>query len=314
MNKQTFYEQLSDKLSEIGVGDEYISRHLKQFDGYFAGKSDEEIGNEIEKLGSIDRVASRIKRMTDKLIADEQHDGGQSTNTGAGAAVHINDEEEKAEVHNEQAVKPEAPEPVKPAPSASQPMQNEKPEACPVNTELSEASSISDDGISHIWEDESDACVMPSSSDGGQTSSLNKDMLERNTKKFRIIFAVTLPITLAVVFAVAFLFAAAFFAIASLIIFAVALLVALTAVGTVASIFGVIFGVVQMISNVPIGLYECGIGIIIGSLFMFIGILVYNFAVRLMPFAAKKLLIFAKYVVKKAKELYIYLKKECIGA
>ena len=32
-----------------------------------------------------------------------------------------------------------------------------------------------------------------------------------------------------------------------------------------------------------------------------------------MPYAAKWLLVFAKFVVKKLKELYIYLKKECIG-
>lgn len=139
------------------------------------------------------------------------------------------------------------------------------------------------------------------------------ETLKRNTQKFRIIFAATLPLTLAVLLAIAFLFGAAFFAIAVLIIAAVGLLVAMTAAGTLASVFGLIFGVAQMISSMPIGLYECGLSIIIGSSVLFCGILVYNFAVRLMPYAAKWLLVFAKFVVKKLKELYIYLKKECIG-
>mgnify|MGYP000688562030 FL=1 len=67
MDKQTFYAQLAGKLTELGVGEEYINRHLTQFDGYFSDKSDEEVSEEIAKLGSIDRVAARIKRITDKI-------------------------------------------------------------------------------------------------------------------------------------------------------------------------------------------------------------------------------------------------------
>ena len=70
MDKQTFYTQLSEKLSALGVGEEYINRHLNQFDNYFSEKSDEEVSQEISKLGSIDRVAARIKRITEKTALD----------------------------------------------------------------------------------------------------------------------------------------------------------------------------------------------------------------------------------------------------
>ena len=89
MDKQTFYNQLSEKLSEVGVGKEYISRHLRQFDGYFEGKSDEEISAEIDKLGSLDKLATRIKRMTDKLMDDEKREAEIKQNAEASAASYF---------------------------------------------------------------------------------------------------------------------------------------------------------------------------------------------------------------------------------
>ena len=302
MDKQTFYAQLAGKLTELGVGEEYINRHLTQFDGYFSDKSDEEVSEEIAKLGSIDRVAARIKRITDKMISDESQ-----TESPADAVS----------APEESTVKSEAPQPQKPPtqPRKAPPTQDQNsrqappddggtgengnsgsPVPQPVNSRINRPE------VKHVDDFQPVGYTAP-----------DPETLKRNTQKFRIIFAATLPLTLAVLLAIAFLFGAAFFAIAVLIIAAVGLLVAMTAAGTLASVFGLIFGVAQMISSMPIGLYECGLSIIIGSSVLFCGILVYNFAVRLMPYAAKWLLVFAKFVVKKLKELYIYLKKECIG-
>lgn len=112
MDKQTFYAQLAGKLTELGVGEEYINRHLTQFDGYFSDKSDEEVSEEIAKLGSIDRVAARIKRITDKMISDESQ-----TESPADAVS----------APEESTVKSEAPQPPR-EPAARQP---QKPPAQP---------------------------------------------------------------------------------------------------------------------------------------------------------------------------------------
>lgn len=311
MDKQTFYAQLAGKLTELGVGEEYINRHLTQFDGYFSDKSDEEVSEEIAKLGSIDRVAARIKRITDKMISDESQ-----TESPADAVS----------APEESTVKSEAPQPPR-EPAARQPQKPPaQPRKAPSTQDQNSRQAPPDDGGTGENGNSGSPVPQPVNSrinrpevkhvDDFQPvgyTAPDPETLKRNTQKFRIIFAATLPLTLAVLLAIAFLFGAAFFAIAVLIIAAVGLLVAMTAAGTLASVFGLIFGVAQMISSMPIGLYECGLSIIIGSSVLFCGILVYNFAVRLMPYAAKWLLVFAKFVVKKLKELYIYLKKECIG-
>ena len=104
-----------------------------------------------------------------------------------------------------------------------------------------------------------------------------------------------------------------FFGVAIVILISIGTLIFVTAAGTLVSVFGLIFGVSQMINNVPVGLYECGVAIMIGAFALAIGILVYNFAVRFMPLVAKWLIQFVKYVIRKYRELYVNLKKECIG-
>ena len=134
-----------------------------------------------------------------------------------------------------------------------------------------------------------------------------------NALLFWVLFAVTLPLTAALALAVCALFAAAFFAGAALIIASIGVLIALVAGGTGLSLFGIVYGITQLFSSVPEGLYELGLGIIIGGCAMFIGILVYNFAIRLLPFALKYLFVFFRFVVRQAKRLFIFIKKECVG-
>jgi hypothetical protein len=56
------------------------------------------------------------------------------------------------------------------------------------------------------------------------------------------------------------------------------------------SIVGIVYGVVELImSNIPVALFEMGLGIIVGSATMFGGIIVYNIAVRFIPFGMKLL-------------------------
>lgn len=308
MDKQTFYTQLSEKLSELGVSDEYIARHLRQFDSIFSEINDEEIEEKIAQLGSIEHVAARIKRMTDKMISNDEQkkeNGDKDINVSSEEPLSNNQPSEDREkiantekfacdITNNQMSNTIS--------GLKKVDNNEKP---PVNTEP-EADFMEESFLNPEIENVD-----------SQISSLSpppdEETERKNTIKFWLIFALTLPISLSLVFAIVFVFATAFFSIAMLIIVAVALLVAITAVATVTSVFGLIFGVAQALSCLPIGLYECGLSVIIGSLAMFVGILVYNFAVRLMPYAAKWLKIFAKYVYKKLKALYIYLKKECIG-
>lgn len=304
MDKQTFYAELSDRLVRLDVGRDYIERHFKQFDGYFQGKSEEEIAHEIEKLGDLDRVAARIKRMTDKIRTEEavaketkeksQIEKGMSVDrippavdveSDSQAATEVTVEEEQDVFVKKASGKPIGQPPVSVAENDNSALASGK-----------KRGSHDDSYLNRITE------AVP-----------DEETIRKNRTKFWVLFALTLPITAAILAATGAVFAFVFFIIAVLIIASVAALVAVTAAGTLISLFGLIFGAAQMLSAVPIGLYECGLAIMIGSAAMFVGILIYNFAVRLLPFAARWLLIFMRFVFKKYRQLFVFLKREVIG-
>jgi len=331
MDKKTFYAELTKRLDVLGVSRELVERHIKQFDSYFEGKNEDEIRSEIERLGDLDRVAARIKRMTDKLAEREMMESSTEnapTETASTESVDVQKEPAFVSIPSETVVAEEnggsEPEPVDEASSADD----------------AQESSVSDDDVitftpvrrSDVYRDEMTAgdaeqeAELPNPVYEGRkrgetepevsdqdSPSIDENALRKRRTLFWTIFVLTLPFTLALCGVGAALFAIVFFAIAVLMIGLIAILVGITAIATLVSVFGIIFGVSQMLSSLPIGLYECGLAIVFGSLSMFVGILIYNVAVRLLPFAAKWLLVFFKYLCRKIKQLFIYLKKECIG-
>ena len=90
---------------------------------------------------------------------------------------------------------------------------------------------------------------------------------------------------------------------------AVGALVVLVGGGAAVSLVGIIYGVTQLFVSVPVGLYEIGIGVIVAGGVMFAGILVYNFAVRLVPFVMKLWWKLFMYVLVKLKWLFDFLRK-----
>ena len=348
MDKKTFYAALSEKLAILGVSRDYIERHIRQFDGYFEGQTEEEIASDIDKLGDLDRVAARIKRMTDKMAEQEgtasrSDSVNETVPSESGAAPQKNDEptdikktasESKTaasddEIYEEVDIrKDKMSEELDHAVDQivdDAPDNNFVIEENPDETNLKNGFDSREEYAD--YEEEQLSFFTPRSSDdipsvGGYRGEnddrivreeWDEDTFRKRLIKFRLLFVATLPITLAVLAITAVFFAVVFFAIAVLIIAVVAALVAVTALGTLVSVFGLIFGIAQMLSQLPIGLYECGLSIIFGASALFVGILLYNIAVRLLPFAGKWLWVFVKFVFRKYKELYVFLKRGVIG-
>ena len=304
MDKQTFYAELSERLLNVGLSHEYIERHLAQFDGYFKGKSDAEIEVEIEKLGNLDKVAARIKRMTEKAISDAKEELESKETEVAAEPVIINRDDD--EIETDSSTDDSLAEPDFDADDDVVVFEGTGDNEAQVDESISDNA-----GESHGTKR---GHLVPAEEDTSITSApIDSEIIEKNRRKFWIIFAATLPITLAILAGTAVCFGLMFFALAIVVLMSIGALIFVTAAGTLVSVFGLIFGVSQMISSVPIGLYECGVSIMIGAFALAIGILVYNFAVRFMPIVAKWLLKFVRYVIRKYRELYIHLKKECIG-
>lgn len=304
MDKQTFYAELTERLLKIGLSHEYIDRHLVQFDGYFKGKSDDEIEAEIAKLGDLDRVAARIKRMTEKAIKDAQLENS--------AKSQSNKQIQEENIPDEGTVKADS-ESTQPDNSSEEIQDDDVVVFEPVDEKEHEIENVSREPISEPHGTKRGEIAMTDNNDSISSAPIDPELIEQNRRKFWTMFAVALPVTLAVIAGTVFGFGLMFFAVALVILMSICTLIFVTAAGTLVSVFGLIFGVSQMISNVPIGLYECGVAIMIGAFSLAIGILVYNFAVRFMPIVAKWLLNFVHYVIRKYREIYVNLKKECIG-
>ncbi len=300
MDKQTFYAELTERLLNIGLSHEFIDRHLAQFDGYFKGKNDAEIEAEIAKLGDLDKVAARIKRMTEKAIKEAEQENASKQQ----APVIVNREENEVKAE-EEVVTPDA--------DASVVIDDDVIVFEKVDAEEPQIDNLEQDKQPEAHGTKRGE-ITPSDSNASITSApIDPEVIEQNRRKFWTMFAVALPVTLAIIAGTVFGFGLMFFAVAIVILMSICALIFVTAAGTLVSVFGLIFGVSQMISNVPIGLYECGVAIMIGAFSLAIGILVYNFAVRFMPIVAKWLLNFVHYVIRKYREIYVNIKKECIG-
>ncbi len=132
----------------------------------------------------------------------------------------------------------------------------------------------------------------------------------QGTKMFWGLFALSLPVTIPLALLILGIFGVMWGAVAAVMAGAVAALIGVVCLGTVLSLVGIIYGILQMGNAVPIGLYEIGIGVVIAGITLCIGILIYNFAIRLVPVLFKLVWKLFKYVLKRLKELFNHLKKE----
>ena len=133
----------------------------------------------------------------------------------------------------------------------------------------------------------------------------------KGTPLFWTLFILTLPITLPLFLVVCVLFGVMYVAVTVLIAgFSVAMVATVT-VGGALSLVGIIYGVIQCFKVVPIGLYEIGIGLVIGGVAMLVSVLLYNIAIRFVPKLYKQINRLGAYVYGGIGDLYTNTKKEC---
>lgn len=134
---------------------------------------------------------------------------------------------------------------------------------------------------------------------------------EKGGPMFWVMFIAALPFVVAICALVLTLFIVAFVALAVLQVGAFATLVAVAAAGTAFTLVALIYGIVQLLSTLPVGLFEIGLGVAAGGIVLFCSILLYNLGVRLLPFTMKQLARFLGWTIKRGKILFIYLKGVC---
>ncbi len=112
----------------------------------------------------------------------------------------------------------------------------------------------------------------------------------KNTWLFIIMAIILIPIVFVIGLGLFALFILLWLALAAVITVLLIGLVALVAAGSAVALAGVLFGVIELVSgHTPAGTFEIGLALVVGSVTMFAGIWLYNFAVRFIPFIIKKL-------------------------
>lgn len=148
--------------------------------------------------------------------------------------------------------------------------------------------------------------------DAGENQSVSAQQKNvRPSGKFWGIFCACLPITIPLALLLVALLGSVYLLGVGLILGALGAMVAVIAVGSILAMIGFVYGVIQLFSETAIGLYEIGLGLVCTGVTMFVGILLYNFAIRLVPFLLKLYTRFVRFVFRKVKELFFYCQRLC---
>ncbi len=131
----------------------------------------------------------------------------------------------------------------------------------------------------------------------------------RGTAKFWGIFVLTLPLTIPLMLAVFALVALGWGVLAGLLAAGIAGMAVAAAGGAALSLVGFIYGVILLFSEATVGVYEIGLGLICAGTGMIVGILFYNFSIRLMPLIMKKAAKLMKKLFSKIGELFDDMKR-----
>lgn len=331
MTKREFLSALADSLYAYSdLTDEMVQRQLMQFERYFSRMSEEEAQAAIADFDSTEAIAANIYR----LIKEKER---QKPAGSEGEPPRVRDYDHTASyytvVDSETASDTEADAGATAIYSTvGQKTSQDEYDETPAGND---GDTIKIDRVDIVRQSGSRAgpertrgstrnvAIEPSESDDrydshyGEYESTHLDFTSlddyptQTSPMFWVLFVLTFPLWGVIALTVLALFLICFATLAALIVGLVAAMIGVAAVGTGLSLFGIIYGITQTFDVFPAGLFEIGLGVTIGGTAMFVGIALYNFAIRFLPFVMGKLTVFLKFVVRSAGRLFQRIKKEC---
>lgn len=285
LSKQEFLDKLKSALSERNVSDIDAAPYIDRFDRFY-DRMAEDTQETAAVLEDIDTIADNILNQ----ISESYDDINRLTVKQSSADISVNDDM----------------------------ADEEKPTAQIDVTTISDMENYvsEDDPTSLSLLDENSMPLISEEYSALQESSTRLPDFEEeenipSTKNFWVLFGVSSIIWIPLCLLGLSLFAALWVGLALLTAGSIASIIAVVAVGSAISLVGVIYGIVQLFTSLPTGLYEIGLGVITAGVVMLLGILLYNFAIRLVPILFKQVLKLFKFTLKKVKLLFNYFRKEC---
>ncbi len=295
MELNIFMRELESALIERGIASETAKKHVSNLRRTFTSDDLSEIeaiqsGNEIEQLAdSISPILTKNTRNADERQSPQVP---------------------QAESINLPSPKPAAPRPQnasgisqKPVPARSAP--------AAVPAQVRPASKAQPYRQEPVPQKPMRKIDLPDEDDDYYAYSPGEDATTRGMILFWVGLFLTLPLTIGLAAALFGAFAALFVGIAALIVALIAVLIAVAACGAGVSLVGIIFGVTQLFSFVAAGIYEIGLGIMVAGIALFASILIYNIAIRLLPWIISLLGNLLGWICGKCKSLFFVVRREC---
>lgn len=315
MNRQSFLDALGSELARLGADDASIAAQKEKMDSYLRSKNMEEVDVDPRRMaeGIMQKIAADRKPVAEnapaaanvkpaKPVKSAKPEETKQTSDPLSAlgskprhtAVHINDEPDEAKPVKQAA--PQRPSATAKAksdekPTAHRDAPHTATEKRPVKKE---AENLPD----------------PVTDPGYYDSAKPKAAADQGNKTLsRVLFCAAVPLGAVLCVAAIAVFLGLIFLLAAAAIGFVAALIAIVGVGCSVALIGIIYGAYKIVTGVvPVGLYEIGLGITVGSVASLIGILMYNIAIRLVPFLMKKLAELVGFGLRKARDGFVALK------
>lgn len=152
---------------------------------------------------------------------------------------------------------------------------------------------------------------LPDDDDEFYSYAPGNDATTRGMLVFWVGLFLTLPLTLGLAVVFFGSFAALFVGLAALIAGLIAVLIAVAACGAGVSLVGIIFGITQLFTFLSAGIYEIGLGIMAAGAVLFVSIILYNIAIRFLPWVISLLANLLGWLCGKLKELFFVVRREC---
>ncbi len=344
MDKKTFFDELTQKLKSRGVGDSDIRKQLDQFDTYFSALNEDDLQRELNQLSDVEGVADQICEVIKPAQADgvlpgetvEDEDAADDFDFFDAANSFPDfpgekDNADRSEADDDFRKLRAAKRPGAAAEARESEDRSDDVKTYPEKKGEENSATIFMDPVS-ITAPKRKRPVpgkpLNEKKDTGKAVSRQKTLSDpirfseldnvvpldqKNVIIFWIVFVLTLPITLALLLGVIGVFAALFLLMAGVIAACLISLVAIAAGGTGYSLLGIIYGILKFGSARAESLYEIGNAILVGGICLLAGVLLYNLAIRLIPFLLKYLGKFFRFVTKKLVSLFKFIKRECTG-
>ena len=286
MELNIFMRELESALIERGIAGETAKKHVANLGRTFTSDDLSEI-EAIQSGSEIEQLADSISLILNKNTRN--------------AAERQSPQTPQAESINPPSPKPAAPRPQKPVPVQARPVSPApaaRPKAQPYRQEP-------------VPQKPARRVEIPDEYDDYYAYSPGEDATTRGMILFWVGLFLTLPLTIGLAAVLFGAFAALFVGLGVLIVALIAVLIGVAAAGAGVSLVGIIFGVTQLFSFVAAGIYEIGLGIMVAGIALFASILIYNIAIRLLPWIISLLGNLLGWICGKVKSLFYVVRREC---